>query len=493
MPVGIGSLSELGTSSAEYALGFGLGVALGRALGPLATTLEQEAFAADPSKVLEPDDAARIVAQGLEQLGWGQAEAAASGIAGDKFSLLEQSQLRAPAIGELLQLIRRSQVTDAEVTHALRKLQLEPTWDDKLRGLAAAPLTPAEVATAIHRNIIRGSGLIVTEAPATAGKVPQVPPSTLDPLEQAAWWGLDREQLRVMVGITGLPLSLTEMLHLLNLGEVTEDDVRRAIAQSNTRNEYMDVALGLRRRILTPHEYAELRLRGWLTVAERDAGAALSGMEPADAQLLDNMLGRPLAAHAITTALARGGTFGGEYRDVPEPYLTALRQSNVRPEWGNLAYANRYTIPSYFILRAILQDGGMTEAQFADYGKQLGWPPHLAEQAAKAIAGAAGPAADKHVAKAQTQLWTALHKSYVDDATTDAQAREDLAAAGVATAAIPQVLALWQRERAVTRRTLSPTEIRKAIGQPGRDAAWATERLRELGYSAEDAATFLGE
>lgn len=493
MPVGIGSLTELGTSSAEYALGFGLGVALGRALGPLATTLEQEAFAADPSKALDPADAARIVAQGLEQLGWGQHEAAASGIAGDKFTLLEEAELRAPPLGELLQLIRRAQVTDAEIAHALRKAQLEPSWDAKLRGLAAVALTPAEVATAIHRNIIAAPDLIVASPPTTPGSVPQVPRSSLDPIGQAAWSGVSREQLRVMVGITGLPLSLTEMLHLRNLGEVTDDDVRRAIAQSNVRNEYMDVALGLRRRLLTPHEYAELRLRGWITKAERDAGAALSGMEAADAQLLDNMLGRPLAAHQITTGIARGGKWGGEYEGVPEPYLSALRQSNVRPEWGNLAYANRYTIPSYFILRAILQDGAMTEAEFADYGKQLGWPPALAEKAAKALAPSAGAVADKHVEKAQTQLWTKLHTSYVNDRTTDQQARDDLAFLGVAAAAIPAVLAAWQRERGIVRRELSPTEIRKAIGQPGKDQAWALERLAELGYSPDDAATFLAE
>lgn len=493
MPVGIGSLEELGVSSAEYALGFGLGVALAESLAPLATSLRQATYAADPSKVLTPDAAARIVAQGLEQTGWGQGEAAGEGINGDRFALLEQSQLRAPTVGELLQLIRRAQVQDAEVTHALRKAQLEPVWDDRIRGLAREALTPAQVATAIHRNIFRATGLIVSEAPATPGRVPQVSPSTLDPVEQAAWWGIDTEQLRVMVGITGLPLSLTEMLHLLNLGEVTEDDVRRAIAQSNTRNEYMDVALGLRRRILTPHEYAELRLRGWISPAERDAGAALSGMEAADAQLLDNMLGRSLAVHAVTTGLARGGKFGGDYAGVQEPFLTALRQSNVRPEWGNIAYANRYTIPSYFILRAILKDGGMTQAQFADYGKQLGWPPDLAEKAAAAIGGGATAAADPHVTKAQTQLWNAVHKSYLDDLETDQQARDDLAAAGVAAAAIPQVLRLWQRERAIVRRTLSPTEIRKAIGQPGHDQAWALERLKELGFSTDDATTFLTE
>jgi hypothetical protein len=491
--VGISSLEELGTNAVEYAVGFGLGVALGRALGPLATSLEQEAYAADPSKAIDPHDAARIVAQALEQLGWGQSEAAASGLAADKFALLEQAELHAPTVGELLQLIRRAQVTDAEIAHALRKAQLEPTWDARIQALAQVALTPAEVATAVHRNIMVGPGLIVKTAPTTPGRVEQVPQSQIDPVEQASWYGTSAEQLRVLVGITGLPPSLGEMLQLLNRGEVTEDDVRRAVAQSNIRNEYMDVVLGLRRRLLTPHEYQEAALRGVIPNAAADAGSALAGMEAADAQLLFEILGRPLAVHQITTGLARGGSYGGGYTDIPEPYRDAVRRSNIRPEYAVLAHANRYTIPSYFILRAILQDGGMTEAEFGDYGKQLGWPPDLAEKAAKAIGGAALKVADPHVTKAATQLWTTLHTSYVDGRTVDADASADLAAIGVAAAGVPQVLELWARERAIVRRSLTVKQIHDAIGQPGKDAAWAAGRLAELGYSADDAQTILAD
>ena len=493
MAVGIGSLEELGVSSAETALGFGLGVALAESLAPLAASLRQATFSADPSRVLTPGDAARIVAQGLEQLGWGQGEAAASGIDGDRFARLEQAELRAPAIGELLQLIRRAKVTDEEIGHALRKAQLEPTWDDRIRELAQVALTPAEVATAIHRNIFRGTDLIVTSAPSTPGKVPQVPASSLDPVEQAAWWGTTPEQLRVLVGITGLPLSLTEMLTLLRRDAVTEDDVRRAIAQSNTRNEYMDVALQLRDRVLTGVEAAELAIRQWVTDAESDQLGALDGWTPERMDYLRKLRGRPIPVHQVTLGERRGGKFQPLPGEPTDPYLVSVSHGNIRPEFYDLAIAaGKYTYPGPFFFRLLQTTGVITAAEAEQRYLELGWPPDLAKQIADAL-GNTTAAADKHIAKAQTQLWNALHKAYLDDNATDQQARDDLAAAGVAGAAVPQILALWKRERAIVRRTLSPTDIRKAIGQPGKDQAWALERLKELGYSDADAATFLAE
>lgn len=493
MPISISSLEQLGTSSAEYALGFGLGVALGRALGPLATTLEQDSYSADPSRALDPREAARIVAQALEQLPWGQSEAANSGINGERFALLEQSELRAPAVGELLQLIRRRAVTDAEITHALRKAQLEPTWDTKLRGLAATPLTPGEIANAIHRGNMADNGLLVAVPPRTPGAVPQYPVSQLDPLEQAAWSGLSEAQLGVLVANSGLPLSLTEMLTLLRRGKVTDDDVRRAIAHSNVRNEYMDVALDLRERVLTGIEAAELAIRQWVTDAESDALGALDGWTPQGMDYLRKLRGRPIPVHAVTLGERRGGTFKPLPGEPTDPYLVSVSHGNIRPEFYDLAIAaGKYTYPSAFFFRLLQTTGAITTAEAEQRYLQLGWPPDLAKQIAEALA-AQGEAADKHIGKAQTQLWSALHKSYVDEATTDQQARDDLAAAGVAPAAVAQVLALWQRERAVVRRTLTPKQIKSAIGEPGKDQAWALERLAALGYSADDAQTFLAE
>ena len=486
-------LSGLETGALQTAIGIGIGVQAAAALAPVGTGIRQTSYGIEPNLALDPETAARIVAQAIETLGWGEGEAANSGVSSDRFDLLEELEVRAPAVGELLDMIRRSTITGDLVTHGLRKAQLDARYDAAVQQLAERPLEGAELANAIHRGNMVSDGLLLVAAPTTDGNIPQYPVSSLDPVTQAAWSGLSKDQLGVLVANAGLPLALMEMLSLLNRGLVTEDDVKRAVAHSNIRNEYMDVAIDLRRRLLTPHEYAELQLRGYITQADRDAGAALSGMTAADAELLYDVLGRSIPVHQITTGEARGGSYNGATGDIPEAYLSSLQRGNLRPEYYNLAYANRYTIPSYFVLRAIIEAGGLTTAEAADYFTQSGWPPDLAEKAAAAFAGGSTSAADTHVAKAQTQVWTASHKSYVNKLSTVAETTADLQALGVSAAGIPQVLALWDREADIVRRSLTPAQLKKAAGENLITVADATQRLVDLGYTKTDATTLLSE
>jgi len=419
--------------------------------------------------------------------------AAEQGYGDPAFAALVDVATSGPALGQAYAAWRRGDLTDTEFDTALQRQAIAEQWFPALRALKENPLEPAEIAKAIHRGIMAGAGLLIASPPTTPGHVPSIPPSSIDPVTEAAWSGIEKERLRIMVGNAGLPPGLIEMLRLYNLGEVTRDDVQRAVAESNLRNEYQDVVFGLARRLLTPSQYEEAALRGVISNAEADTGAALSGMEKADAELLFEIMGRPLPVHQITTGLARGGTYGGTYTDIPEPYRDAVRRSNIRPEYAVLAHANRYTYPSAFVLRALATAGELTEKEVEAILLDIGWPPDLVAKIAPLWAGGAKGVSDPHVTKAQTQLWGTLHKSYVDEKTDKATAASVLTTLGVAPAAQPEVLALWDAETQLVRRPLTPAQIKKAIGEPGKDAAWATVELEKLGMSADDAATFLAE
>jgi hypothetical protein len=481
------------------AAGIALGATAVPALLPAAQFIVNEAWKLHPDR---PPDA-YILAQGVAQ---GQVDpdsarewAHEQGISDGAFAALVNTANVGPALGEAYRAWRRGELTPDQFVTATKRLGIEDQWVPALMALKQEPLDPAQIATAVHRNIMRDSSLIVREPPTTAGKVPQVPESSLDPANEATWSGIDHERLRVLVGITGLPPGLVQMLQLLNRDEVTEDDVRRSVAQSNLRNEYMDVVLALRRHLLTPHEYEEAALRGIMGRDAADAGAALSGMEKQDAQLLFEIMGRPLSVHQITTGLARGGTFGGTYADIPEPFRDAVRRSNIRPEYAKLAYANRYTIPSYFVLRALMQSGALTEAEGADYFQQLGWPPTLADAAAAAFAGGTTSTTDPLIRSARTALVTALRRAFVLGDEDEAAARALLAAESVSAATIDTLIATWTRERSITRKELTPTQLKKALGEgitnPATGAPFTVDEvIAELvvrGYSSNDARVFI--
>jgi hypothetical protein len=479
----------------------GVGGAAAQALEPDFIDIRQNSWKDNPNLVLEPELLARLVAQGGVDLAAASDEAAFSGLSGNRFRDLVWLEQHVPGAAELLFLWRYGKITEEEWREAMTKTGMRPDFIDAMAATFSLPLDAGAIATAVHRGIMAGAGLILQEPPTAPGVVPIVPPSTLDPVEQARALGISHEQLRVLVGNTGLPLSLFEMLQLLNRGLVTEDDVKRAIAESNLRNEYMDVAIPLKRRLLTPHEYAETELRGVKTHAEAQAGAKMHGLEAADYDALFEIIGRPLAVHQITTGLARGGTFGGTYADVPEPYRDAIRRSAIRPEYAQLAHANRYSYPSAFVMRSLAEAGDLGDtAAVALLLEEIGWPPALAAKvAAKWMP--TGTSADTHVTKARAQLWTTTHSSYVKAEIGAADATTALTTAGVEPGSIAGVLAVWDAERSLIRKQLSVAQLQKAlhagITNPATGLPWTIAEgeaaLVERGYSAADAHTIIAE
>jgi hypothetical protein len=87
----------------------------------------------------------------------------------------------------------------------------------------------------------------------------------------------------------------------------------------------------------------------------------------------------------------------------------------------------------------------------------------------------------------------------VAEETDDATATTTLGTLGVAAGAIPEVLALWQAERALIRKQLTPAQVKKAyrgaVVNPDTGTAWtrddAMAALLDRGYSSSDATTFL--
>lgn len=491
-------LSDLGSAAVNtvgQTVAFAGGTTAAHALTPYGTAVSQEAFKLAPIRVPDALLLALGVAQGKVDPDKAAAWATANGFNAEAFAAMVAVSNTGPNLGSALELLRRTTWTESQYHDALQRQGIDPSWWDGLTSLQHDRLNLGALATAVHRGIVNDAGLLVTPVPTGTGNVPRIPVSTIDTLAEFASRGIDPERARVLVADTGLPLSLGEMLTLYNRNVVTETDVKVSIAESNVRNEYMDVAMALARRLLTVHEYAEAELRGVLTHDQAVSGAALLGYTADDYDTVFANIGRPLNVHAITTGLARGGTYGGDYSDVPDgAYRDAIRRSAVRPEYASLDYANRYTYPSAFVLRSLAQAGDLgTETAVAQVLEEIGWKPSFAAQVATAWLGVSG--GDKHVAKAQTQLWTETHKSYIAEEIDDATASAALEAAGVDAGSVPAVLALWQQERALTRKQLSPAKIVKALGAGDINAAtgqpWtqtdALAALEARGYSPTEA------
>lgn len=533
----LSGLAGVAKNASGEAVAFGLGFALGRVLEPEGVALVQEAWKVAPIKAPDAVTLAAGVAQGQVDPARAAEWASESGYGHDQFNALVDIANTGPALGMAYQAWRRGELTDAQFETALKRTGLEDAWVASLKALKDTLLEPAELAKAIHRGIIAGHGLLVAEPSSTPGRVPTVPPSDINPVHEAAGSGMNAERLRVLVGNAGLPPGPMQMLQLLNRGHITEDDFSRGVGESNLRNEWGPFLLELRRHLLTPSQYVEAFLRGWIDHGAMVDGAALSGLTAEDADLLAQLSGRPLSWHQVWIGLQRGGKYDGPTTGIDPAFLKALRESNVRPEWYSIAWAQRYSYPSSFVLRAMAQAGDITRAETETILLYEGWEPTLAHKVAGEWAGggtvggkaetlseleddyAGGYLTEQELRTALTALGytghvqdhlvhlndarrikryrekvvDAIAAAYTSFKVTDATATAELAAVNVAGEATSLLLNLWQKQRLSTITLLTAAQVKKAFsgGLITRDVA-LTE-LENRHYTAADAATFLDE
>jgi hypothetical protein len=480
--------------------GVAVGAAAGAALAPAVEVDRQEAWLKITAAVREPGLLAQLVAAGGIDLKAAQAEANRSGLSSSKFDALVWLEQAAPGTAELLELWRRGKIDEPLVDLGLAKAKLDARYWPAVKELEHARLNPPTIALAVQRGILEnvknpnGSDRLLTVTPDLSAVTIDSPAQVdLDVLAEAFGHGYTFERLAVDARLAGIPPAPGELMQLLNRGEINEADFLLGIAEGDTRNEWAGVLRELRFRLLSGVELSELVIRGWLEQPKAAQLAGLDGWTAERFDLLVKLRGRPLVEHQVTTGLARGGKFGDDYDTVPEPFRTSIRQSNIRPEWAGIAYANRYTYSVPFWWRALATAGAFGAIDPKQLLLNLGNPPAFAEAVVAHYVGSSSKASDPHVSKAQTQLWTATHDAYRDFDVDDAGATVALELAGVEPAAVPTVLELWQAERELVRHTLTPAQLRKAVAAGRRTSAEALERLQQLGYSEADALELLAE
>lgn len=485
---------------------FGAGTALGPVLRPVLQDLQNTTWELHPVRPPDALTLAQGVAQGQVAEAAARAWAKQTGYDTAQFDALINIANVGPGVAQAYRMWRRNQFGEGGFRRAVQRLGLEAEWIDDLVALKGELLDPAQLAVMIQRTVVPNPGILPNQ-PSTAGSnVPPMPVVDIDVVTEALAAGIDKDRLSAMARIIGLPASpdLAARMHFRKI--ITEGAFNQAILEGNTRGEWAPFLLEGFRQILTAHQYAELELRGFYSKTKRRNKTAQWGMSDTDSDDLFDVLGRSINTHQIVTGEARGGTYkpppatlAEQTAGIPPAFLASLQRGNLRPEYYDLAYANRYTYPSFFAIRALLTGRVLDADQGYQLLLEMGWKPSLARLVADHYGVATAAGSDPHVTKAQTQLWSTTHRSYIAGESDDTEATSALEAAGVAPTATGEVLTLWQHERSLIRKQLTPAQIKKAYQKVSPNyatgAAWtrddALAALVERGYSVTEANDFL--
>jgi len=364
------------------------------------------------------------VAQGQVPHDWAADEATLSGVNGTRFNHLVDVFNTGPGVGQAFHLLRRQKIDPAGFKRALKREGIEDEWIDALALVVEEVLDPADLARGIHRGLVPDPGLLRGTLPSGVGHVEAYPVYPIDALKEAQAAGFDRDHLGVLVGLQGNPMGAHEAAQAQFRGVLTNDDYLRAIAEGNTRNEWADPIREQSRAIPSVTNYVEARVRGWINDAEMYAGTARHGMTKADTDTEFLIHGRPLSWHQVFIGLRRGGKMGVDNAGIDPAFLKALQESNIRPEWYQLAWAQRYSYPAAFVLRGLTEAGDVTEAEAEQILLFEGWEPTLAAKVSKkwTTKAAAAGKVDPLVSKAETKLFTVTQKAYTEKGITKAEA-----------------------------------------------------------------------
>jgi len=501
--VAIGSVPSL-------IVGVGAGAAASAAFEPALERPKQDAWAAAPNRLPDVGLVAELVAGNKVKLSDGQAMAARLGYDTGPFNSLvwlAQNRLDFPLMLRLVRLFpghvwQNGLTTENLLDETLAHLGLDWNYHDPLLALKTAErIGIGDIAYAIVRGILPAPSYVPVPPPTTTTNVKRYPQVNVDPEALAAQIGYSPEQLEIMVGRSGLSMAPGMAANAYFRGILADDDYRLAIAEGDLRTEWADPVRDVSRAIPSPDNFVEAHLRGWIDAPTMYAGTALHGMSQPHTDLEYEIHRRPLSPHQIKQALARGAAFNPAAGEIQDPYTASVHQANLGPEWYEMGVALQGSYPSLFITNRLVTSGVITPADGKSWLERSGMADEVVTAMDASWTGTGTAKGDPHVTKAENQLWTTTHKSYVAREITDADANTALTAAGVATAAQPQVLSLWQEERSLIRKQLTPAQVAKAIKtgaiNPATGVAWTMAdglaALLARGYDQDDATTLLEE
>lgn len=501
--------------TASEGAAFALGVAVGPALQPPVRQIVNEAWSHDPAMPLGVGDLARAVADGHLDEAWALDEALNTGFNEPRFKKLVHAFERGPGVARAFELWRRDILTEAEFRLALKRESLEPEWADALVAARHVLLAPADLAAMRQRGYIDAAYHH----------------------EEAGKQGITPERADLMFENAGLPPGYGELAQMLHRGIITRAEFVQAIREANTKVKYTDEMLALTAPILSPIQAATLRLKGWITAEQSYELGALSGYTQEQMDQLYLMQGRPMAPTQMYNAWAReapgpqGGTFD------KDDFLRAVKQSDIRPEYGETLWAIRWAYPSLFQLRRLAEDGALTRDELLDILHKERYQPDLARKIVDGWLAGTGTTskgltatdlATEYEARWLTRAQyiaglkelgysqaTAEQKADAEDARRARLARDsrvaligrryvahgigrDRALAELAAAEVParvrdSLVPEWDAMRAITPDALTPAQIKKAFAKAMMTREEAIDRLAAKNYEQHDAEIYLDQ
>lgn len=287
----------------------GLGTIMSNYLAPAV----QHLVSASPQLQLDQNAAATAVARGIIGYGLGEGYAREAGFSHEQFGYLVGLAHSHPDLQTLIEMHNRGLLPqDGMISHLIQS-GIQPAVAGDMMALNRQLISPADAALAVLRG---------TLTHAAGAKI-------------AGQNGIASYDFDTLVANTGEPLGLMQLLEAYRRGLINKQRLEKGIVQSRVRNEWLDVAEGLRYSPVNTSDAIDAWQRGHLTQAQATTIATQNGVEPSQVPVLLANAGNPLPLEQLLELWRRG--------ELTEAQVDkGIVQGRTRTDWTTAAKKLRY-------------------------------------------------------------------------------------------------------------------------------------------------------
>lgn len=329
-----------------------IGTFLSNQLAPLLYTL----IRTEPNLNLDPGTLASFAASRLMSDADAANRVAEQGISNAQFERLRELAYSVPGAADILDMLNRGDISQAEATLALERAGMRPELVGPVLASRFQLLAGADIALALLR-----------------GNVDQAKAGQL-----AAKQGITPEVLNLLVANTGEPPGIIDMVGLWRRGLITRERLVRAILQSRVRNEWVDAIELLAIQPPTQEEALQALVQGELTQAEAERRYAQAGGDPTFFQTAYKTRANSPAPGQLAE-MANRGIIPWDGRG---PDATTFSQGFVEGRWKNKwepAFRKLAVyLPPPREVATLAREGALTEAAAERLWEEHGLSPELA-------------------------------------------------------------------------------------------------------------------
>jgi hypothetical protein len=407
-----------------------------------------------------------------------------------------------PAFAEALELKRRGLATDDQVLEWAHLNGIPPEIAGKFLELETVPVSVADAALAVLRgNIDKAKGLAIAHEN-----------------------GYTPESFELLIGNTGEPPGLAQLLEGYRRGFIDKATLEKGILQSRYRNEWIPMLEQLRYVPMSVAEAVAASVQNQMPQDNARKIADENGLQPGHFDILYNTAGEPLSRTEMQQLYFRGEAS-------LEQLKQAIRESRVKNKYVDAAakLATR-EVPEDTIARALRQ-GSVSRADAVAHVMRLGFSRSdaevivglgqgervqqfkdrvmtattglfengiISEQDASSAIQGIGYTADESKfiiqasklrkrARGTEQAIAGIRSKYIGSHLTRQQASGNLDKTGIPATERDYLLGIWDLERGTVTRQLTEAQVIRLMKKTFLTPEDALSRLIALGYSEDDA------